>query len=358
MCSMVRSFVACCFALAVPLVAAATGSGRSGLVAADEQVYVVPAAGGAVRQLTSEDLPSYSPSWSPDGKRLAYVQGTHISVLDRSRDRTKRIAFVRLLGPDPPAWSPDGRRIAFTALSSPEGRASVSVVASTGSSVKVLASTPWGTGDAQRGPVWSADGKLLAFCLQGPSAIARGGIRISGHLDLAVVSLNGSQRRLTVPAGDEYAPSWSPDGRSVLYASRSVDGRSTALRIVPRNADLSRLVVRLSSIWGAAWSPDGKLIAFTGSLRGESRAHLYVVRPDGSGLRRLTGEVTPDAPVWSPNGRLVAFGTYKPGIDVVAPDGSGRRTVASVPDMDIGHLAWSPDGTTIAFDARKQRPES
>jgi TolB protein len=354
-----RRVVASLFACAaVSLTAVTSGSSRPALVTADEQVYVVPAAGGAVHRLTSRDLPAHSPSWSPDGKQLAYVQGTQINVLDRGSGSTKAIVFVRLLSTDPPAWSPDGRRIAFTALSSPEGFANVSVAASTGGKAKVLAATPWGTGDAQRGPVWSPDGKLLAFCLQGPALIGRGGVRASGDLDLAVVSLSRSQRRLTVARGNEFDPNWSPDGRQVLYSWNAADGRSAALRIVPRTAALSRLVVRLADVWGAAWSPNGKLIAFTGSRPGESRAHLYIVRPDGSGLRRLTGEVTPDRPAWSPTGGSIAYTTYDGGIRTIGPDGTGGRAIALLADADIGHLSWSPDGKTIAFDARKQPPES
>jgi Tol biopolymer transport system component len=331
---------------------AGVGSGRPGIVGAAEQVYTVSAGGGQVRQVTRGDLAAHSPSWSPDGKRLAYVQGTRIVVVDAQTDARKSIVFDRLVSPDPPAWSPNGRRIAFTALTSPEGHASVSLVASTGSTVRTLATTPWGTGDDQRGPVWSPDGKLLAFCLQGPLRGRPGGIRASGNLDLAVVTMAGIRKRLTSAAGNEFGPQWSPDGRSILYSTDS------ALRLVPRTGGSSRAITRLASVWGASWSPDGKLIAFTGSRPGESRAHLYVVRPDGGGLRRLTGEVTPDAPAWTPNGRAIAFGTYRTSIDVVAPDGSGRRTVVAIADTDFGHITWSPDGRTIAFDARRQPPES
>src|SRR6476646_6208998 len=335
---------------AAALIAAGAGSGRPGIVSADEQVYTVPAAGGQARQVTQGDLVAHSPSWSPDGARLAYVQGSRIVVRSLGSGATKSIVFG-LVSNDPPAWSPDGRRIAFTGLTSPEGVARISVVASTGSKPKVLARTTWGTGDDQRGPVWSPNGKLLAFCLQGPRQGEPGGVLASGDLDLAVVTLTGKRKRLTAAEGNAADPHWSRDGRSILYASDS------ALRLVPRGGGPSPLVVR-ASVWGASWSPDGKLIAFTGSRPGESRAHLYVVRPNGSGLRRLTGEVTSDAPTWAPDGKLIAFGTYKPSIDVVAPDGSGRRTVVAIPDAEIRNLAWSPDGRTIAFDARQQPPES
>src|SRR5262249_44297886 len=176
-------------------------------------------------------------------------------------------------------------------------------VASTGSKARTLASTPWGTGDSERGPVWSPEGKLLAFCLQGPAKTVPGGVRASGDLDLAVAALNGSRRRLTAAKGNEFDPLWSPGGRSVLYATDS------GLRLLPGAGGPARLVGRLASSWGAAWAPDGGTIAFAGIRPGESGTHLYVVRPSGTGLRRLDGEVVPARPAWSPNGRLIAFGT-------------------------------------------------
>lgn len=347
---MIRAAV--CLAALCAVVTSA-GCGGSSILTDHEQIYVVAASGGSVHRLTSGELASLAPSWSPDGKRLAFVQGSRVAVVGPKGRPLVSLASGRAVSVDPPSWSPDGRRLAFTGLSSPEGIASIVVARQDRFPPSVVATTRWGTGDSDRGPIWSPNGRLLVYCVQGPETPEQGGVRVSGDLDLAVVSPSGAARRLTSAPGSESDPRWSPDGQQLLYSDSS-----PALRLVPAAGGRSQLVVRLSAIEGASWSPNGKLIAFAGSAPDEQRMHLYVVRPDGTGLKRLTGEITPDRPVWSPDGKLIAFSTYAPGIDVIAPDGASRKTVVSVAGAEIRDLAWSPTGTTIAFAARTQLQET
>jgi TolB protein len=349
---------ACATVLAILAVSAVAGCGGSGLLTTNDQIYLVPAAGGHARRLTNRSPASLGPAWSPDGTRLAFVSGRNLVVAAHGKPLTT-MPLPGFPTSDSPSWAPDGQRLAVSMISRDEKRTSVVVARADGSSVGIVAQTRAGTGSPDRGPEWSPDGRLLAYALQGPDIEGQGGVRASGELDLAVVSPDGSgHRTLTTTSGYESDPRWSPDGRWILYASEVASEESAALRLVPAGGGCSRVVVRLSAVWGASWSPDGNWIAFAGDAPGELRTHLYVVRPDGTGLKRLTGEITPVRPVWSPNGRLIAFGTYAPDIDVIAPDGTGRRTVVSIPGAEIRDLAWSPYGQTIAFAAEKQPPES
>jgi TolB protein len=219
-----------------------------------------------------------------------------------------------------------------------------------------------GTSDDGRGPVWSPDGRRLAFAVQGPGIADQGGVSASGELDLVASAADGSKRlTLTTAPGSEFAPSWSPDGKSILYegtAPNTPGPNGAWLRLVPAAGGPSTTIVRLGEAGGAAWSPDGRWIAFVAWLPRESRARLYVVRPNGAGLRRLTGEVLPRTPAWSPDGTTIAYAAYGGTIETIRPDGSGHATVASLPGAEIDSLAWSPTGKTIAFDARKTPPES
>jgi Tol biopolymer transport system component len=90
-------------------------------------------------------------------------------------------------------------------------------------------------------------------------------------------------------------------------------------------------------------SPSGTMIAFDEYLGGVAD-RTAVINVDGTGLRRLGAN---GGAQWSPDGSLVAFGGLSEReLDVVAPDGSGRRTVAT---DDDGGFSWSPDGREIAY---------
>jgi len=78
------------------------------------QIYLMPLAGGAeIKRLTSGDRSSSAPRWSPDGKKIAYVTGGHIWVMDSDGDDKKQVTRIST-GASAPVWSPDGKWIAFT----------------------------------------------------------------------------------------------------------------------------------------------------------------------------------------------------------------------------------------------------
>lgn len=100
------------------------------------------------------------------------------------------------------------------------------------------------------------------------------------------------------------------------------------------------------------WAPDGTRLLFTGFKDG--RGNLYVVAIDGGVPVQLTDHsASEDAPAWSPDGERIAFISNRGGekfelFTMDAEAGAPATLLASEP-RDIGQLAWSPDGTIVAY---------
>ena len=78
------------------------------------QIYVTSIVGGSeIKRLTSGDKSSSSPRWSPDGKKIAFVTGSQIWVMDSDGDDKQQVTKIST-GAGGPVWSPDGKWIAFT----------------------------------------------------------------------------------------------------------------------------------------------------------------------------------------------------------------------------------------------------
>jgi Tol biopolymer transport system component len=85
-----------------------------------------------------------------------------------------------------------------------------------------------------------------------------------------------------------------------------------------------------------AWSPDGRSILFASHRdHSDNFRDIYVMRPDGSGVRRLT-RASGDTPAWSPDGRYIVF-SAPGGLGVMRADGSG---VTSLPAEGVGEVSF------------------
>ena len=144
----------------------------------DDDVFVMDADGGNVRQLTPEvdGSSSNQPAWSPDGRRIVYVRGPSIAsavvavtplafgellVVDADGGEPTRLTRAE---PDAaPAWSPDGREVVFVRghdLNKPSGDMDLFIVDAAGGTPRRLTRTPR---SLETAPVWSPDGSRIAF---------------------------------------------------------------------------------------------------------------------------------------------------------------------------------------------------
>ncbi|WP_042461849.1 PD40 domain-containing protein [Neobacillus dielmonensis] len=255
-----------------------------------------------------------SPSWSPDGKQVAFsgyqTKNAGIWLMDRDGSNVRKLTSPE--SPDEfydhPTWSPNGKNLAFAkhsyTMNQPHGHTQIgeeiwTMEIETGKLVKIAAGSE---------PSWSPDGKTIAFTKT----------RTSGETmekEVWLVNSDGSNsRKLT--AGME--PSWSPDGQFITYAkdtttrkksktqkaeivttfreiwaihvdskreSQLTKSQLNEVQLKNMNASSSGLPVDLVvsgqySDWQPCWSKDGKSIVFVRDTNEEQGDHFSLMKID------------------------------------------------------------------------------
>jgi TolB protein len=157
-----------------------------------------------------------------------------------------------------------------------------------------------------------------------------------------------TNRRLVENVSQNFAPHFSPDGRSILF-SMSVAGNTDIYRIATTGGQPQRLTNVPGIDTGGSYSPDGSKIVFE-SDRGGSQ-QLYVMNADGSNQKRISfGGGRYATPVWSPRGDLIAFtrtggGAFR--IGVMNPSGGGEKLLTN--SWGDEAPSWSPNGRVLMF---------
>ncbi len=262
-------------------------------VQAANQICILNADGSGFRRLTSDDSRQhFYPSLAPDGQSVLYASFTEPNVYDIYEMTLdgQAVRLTRDLGLlVAPEVSPDGRLVAFTRWT-PQTTYGIWVMNRDGSEPHQVFGPPDGTG---WDPTWSPDGKQILFASD-----------MAGSVQLYIIDLDGKNlRRLTDLPGLRGRSDWSPDGRSIVtYAGQpwhrevyllGVDG-SDARQISPPGGNSQ----------GPSFSPDGQWVAFTAYFDHYGDDHgceIYIMRLDGSDLRRLTDNDYCDyQPRWGP----------------------------------------------------------
>lgn len=192
---------------------------------------------------------------------------------------------------------------------------------------------------ADRSPVWSPDGSVVAFVRA----------RTKGSGQLRTVNADGSGGRVLVEdwQGDE--PTWSPDGSSFAYYC-GCDGSVHVMDVVG-SQDVT--ITKSHATRSPAWSPDGSKIAYSAPVG--RRFRIFTVDPDGTDSTRLTnGPGSDQWPDWSSDGTRIVFSRWRrgDGWDLFVVDISASTVVrlTRTPGLNEIDPSWSADDSRIAFD--------
>jgi Tol biopolymer transport system component len=225
-------------------------------------IWVMNPDGSNQQNLTKGNVASFSPAWSPDGKKIVYANdGIWIMNADGSRQHQINTAGIS------PSWSHDGAKIAFVL------GGEVEVMNSDGTKLQNLTNEHVGLNCFK--PVWSPDDFKIAFTKFDKS--------------LWIMLANGSNREQI--AADATGTAWSPDGKKIAYSHLgtdlwivNVDGSN------PHN--LTNDNDSNNSTGGPSWSPDGTQIVFekrttlSDPVTG-NRSSIWTMNADGSNHKSL-----------------------------------------------------------------------
>jgi Tol biopolymer transport system component len=316
-------------------------------------------------------------AWSPDASTLVFARSTSAIASFGLWQVDADGSDLGPLGDRPsaqsPSWSPDGRHIAFMAPIGPE-RATLFVMDTDGTGVRRIPGLPNNAVSPSWQPVLAdqtvpAPGRSMA---NGPIYFRVGGA--DGGSRVESILPDGTGRHVVFPGGGPVHYSriaFSPDGTRIAF-DNFLEGDYGIETADPDGSDIVRLTDGVNDSW-ASWSPDGTKILFSstrydpaieGCLPGFPHEYrcptdIYVMDVDGSNVVRLTDDPAGEfMPRWSPDGGLIAFvregelraGTYE-AIYTMRPDGTNVRKISSGDGGSDFWPSWSPDGTRVVFAA-------
>jgi Tol biopolymer transport system component len=229
-------------------------------------IYVTNADGSGVTRLAS----GRHPAWSRDGRRIAF-NGVDGGIYVMNADGSGQMRVGEGGFPD---WSPDGTRIVFNSLCC--GVGGIFAMNADGSApTRIVASDFVQRGDALQMPIWSPDGRQIAFIRA----------NYDEQWQIYVVNADGSnpQRLLNGAIPQQSEPAWSPDGTSIVFES------SNGIGVLSVDGSGWRMLA-LGKLFDPDWTADGRSVVynkFTSSVGDGvspmgSRMRIFVTADDGS----------------------------------------------------------------------------
>jgi Tol biopolymer transport system component len=279
-------------------------------------------------------LPAHATFPGKNG-RIAFIQGPDVYTMKSDGSDVRQLTA---LTDDNPAfwaaWSPDGKQLVFSEFPAPDFFGQLWLMNADGSNQHLLLDDP---GFDDEAPSFSPDGRQIIFTRcrpfhnEFPCAISR-------------VQVDGTGLQALTPERielDDIEPVYSPDGNQIAFASFGRDGVLGAIYLMnPDGSNIRQLTPAVIGGSLADWSPDGQFLVFSDHCCNPALASIFTIRKDRRKLREVTrnqGKYTDGAASWSPQGDAIVFrrtneADGSAGIWIVRMDGTGEKLLRAIPE--------------------------
>lgn len=333
-------------------------------------IWTAPVAGGAWKQMTFHPIPyrggsDTGPTWSPDGRWIAYPVDKNV----KRQGRVDDIYVVPAAGGEPKnltnasystesdlQWSPDSKEIAFVSsipasiLNEIEPLMGGGIVRVNVESGAMRRISPRGGGDLQ----WSPDGKYFAYTgnrdRNSRTAMSNG--------DIFMTPAEGGDEKLLTPntvGFRERDPDWSPDSRKLAFTTDR-NGWDNIATVDVQTGEVKVLTNRQHDHSNPTWSPDGRWIAYV--VNEEYNFYVEMISPNGGNPIRVTTRKGVSGGMersqvrgtlkWTPDSKQIVYTYMAPSttVDLWISDAAANAAPKRITDSreasmkDEGQFVW------------------
>lgn len=250
-----------------------------------KELYIIDYDGRNFRHLTMDNSIALLPRWAPDGREIVYTtylrSNPDLYAIAPNGKKRRSVSTVQGLNTTA-AFSPDGSRLAITI--SRGGIPSIYLIKPNGETIKRLTAGR----TIETSPSFAPNGREIVFVSDR-----------AGYPQLYIMDVDGSNVRRITDGGYCDSPAWSPRGDKIVFCMRQSRENFDLYMYDLASTTVTRLTQGDRDNENPSWSPDGRFIVFSSTRSG--RHELFVMAADGSGARKLANIPAHSyTPSWSP----------------------------------------------------------
>lgn len=315
-------------------------------------IWTADVRSGALKQWTMAEADEYEPAWSSDGREITFVSGAGavgkvIESVNAAGERHTVVSLEEDGRLEAPSWSPDGKTLAYVRFFGSGMFMNSARLTLKGAPIAALQSNdafPFAASWISSSSfLYAANGHILrADAASGSETV----IPFSADIETARPQYAHKQYDFdsTSPHAVKgiLAPALSPDGKQVAFTAVNqlwIMSLGEKPRAMTHDAFYKQ---------GPAWSPDGKTLAYVTDKGGEESIYLMDVATGVDKPLSVSPAGAQIFPSWSPDGRWVAF-QDQTGATLRAEVATGKTDVLAPATFFPGRPAWSADGSRVAI---------